>query len=283
MNIHQTVPYFIENFTPTAAFIEQYQKKYAAHFEEYFRYHCKHPEEKLKIALEKYPAKLQDIRKIDGKIVRLINEVKTFYEMNYDARFEKDVHLIVGMYGSNAYTHRQIIPEITFCLEKLSPEDDHLGVIIAHEFGHALHNSLSDRVGMNWSELDWAHPYTWLLQEGCATYFSTKAVATNPAVYFTYDDEGEPWLHYAESNRKEIIQAFQTDLQVQSTNDLFREWFSINGGTRFGHTRLAYFIGFYLLHRLMEKLGEEDAVTVWKRPEFHSIMSQTLEEMTNGE
>lgn len=282
MIIHQTIPYFIKKFEPTAEFIEQYQQKYAVHFEEYFRYHCHRPEEKLKIALKRYPEKLPDIIEANGKIITLIKEVKVFYEMNYNVAFEKDVHLIVGMYGSNAFTHRQIIPEVTFCLEKLSPIDDHLRVIIAHEFGHALHNLLSDHVGMNWADLDWNHPYTWLLQEGSATYFSTKAVSLDDAaVYFTYDDE-EGWLRFAENNRVEILEAFQKDLQLLSPTDLFREWFSINGGTKFGKTRLAYYIGYELLLFLIRKTGEQEAVTAWKRPDFHSLMSETLEEMTHG-
>ncbi|MFC4408812.1 hypothetical protein ACFOZY_00040 [Chungangia koreensis] len=282
MIIHQTITYFIEKFKPTAEFVIQYQQEYAIHFEEYFRYHCRQPEEKLKVALTKYPEKLPDIVEINGKIVGLIEEVKAYYEMNYDITFEKDVHLIVGMYGSNAFTHRQINPEITFCLEKLSPKEEHLCVIISHEFGHALHNLLSDHVGMNWKELDWNHPYTWLLQEGSATYFSTKAVTTDdPSVYFTYDDDEEGWLRFAESNRDDILKAFQADLQVLSPTELFREWFSINGGTKFSKTRLAYYIGYHLLLFLIGKMGEQEAVTAWKRPDFHSIMSQTLEELDN--
>ena len=283
MIIHQTVPYFLENFTLTEEFIQRYQQQYAAHFEEYFRYHCKNPTDKLRLALEKYPAQLPHIKETNGKMIQLIEEIKDHYERIYKITFEKDVHLIVGMFGSNAFTHRQVIPEITFCLEKLSPKDEHLRVIIAHEFGHALHNLLSEREGIDWNKVDWAHPFTWLLQEGCATYFSTKAVSVNPAVYFSYDDKGEEWLHFAEMNEKEILQAFRADLQIEMPNGLFREWFSINGGTTFGLTRLGYYIGYQLLRHLMKKVGEQNAITVWKQADFHELMMEALEEIINGE
>ena len=77
-------------------------------------------------------------------------------------------------------------------------------MIIAHEFGHVLHNILSDKSGMDWSKLDWQHPYTLLLQEGCATYFSKLVTVADEAVYFLYEDGGEEWLQFAEDNRKEM-------------------------------------------------------------------------------
>ena len=90
---------------------------------------------------------MSEIKESSGKIESLIQEVVLTYRQKYNVEFTKDVHIIVGAYGSNAFTHRQIIPEVTFCLEKLSSDDKHLKVIIAHEFGHTLHNILSDQEG----------------------------------------------------------------------------------------------------------------------------------------
>ena len=58
--------------------------------------------------------------KIKNKMPKLISDITRDYEQMYDITFTKDVHLIIGLYGSNAFTYRQIIPEIAFCLEKLS-------------------------------------------------------------------------------------------------------------------------------------------------------------------
>jgi len=135
---------------------------------------------------------------------------------------------------------------------------------------------------MNWKDFDWGYPYTWLLQEGCPTYFSSKVVTTEPSVYFSYDDLGEPWLDFAQSNRQKIFQAFQLDLQVQSPQEIFQEWFSINGGARFGHSRLAYYIGHTLLLHLIDHFGELEAVTSWKRQDFYSLMEHALKEVTDG-
>ena len=278
MNIYNTVPYFLEKFKTNYQFLQNYHEKYSPHFKEYFLYHCKNADEKMKVAIGKYPDAINEIQECNQKIETLIRVIVEAYELKYKIKFTNDVHIIVGCYGSNAFTHRQIIPDVTFCLEKLSSKDDHLKVIIAHEFGHALHNILTDRTGIDWSKLQWTHPYTWLLQEGCATYFSKQVSVANESVYFSYDDKGEEWLRFAQNNTEEIITSFLKDIKTDSQN-VFREWFSINGGTRFGHTRLGYFIGFIAMERLIKIHGEIKAITFWKEPNFIEEMEQTLMEI----
>lgn len=276
MKIHNTVPYFLENFEPSEQFLKQYHQMFQSSFKEYFLYHCKNADEKIRIAVEKYPMNFNDIKTINDKIEPLIHQIVSTYEQRYHVKFTKDVHIIVGAYGSNAFTHRQIIPEVTFCVERLSPIDEHLKVIIAHEFGHALHNLLSDKEGMDWSKIDWSHPYTWLFQEGCATYFSKQVTVANEAVYFSYDDRGDAWLQFANCNKKEIISTFMEDMKNFEANVIFREWFSINGGTHFGFTRLGYFIGYHIVSRLVEKYNEQQAVTLWKESNFLGEIAKIL-------
>ena len=276
MKIHNTVPYFIENYMPIEEFLKQYHDKYSPQFKEYFLLHCKNADEKIRAAIHKYPNKMIEIKESSGKIEELIHQIVVAYEQKYNVEFSVDVHIIVGAYGSNAFTHRQIIPEVTFCLEKLSSKSEDLKVIIAHEFGHVLHNILSDKSGMDWSKLDWLHPYTWLLQEGCATYFSKLVTVADEAVYFLYEDGGEEWLRFAEANRKEIVTTFKKDLNKYSPTEIKHEWFSINGGTNFGHTRLGYFIGYHVLQLLIEKYGEYKAVTLWKEPNFKDEVDNLL-------
>jgi len=216
MKIYNTVPYFLENYVPSVEFLKHYHEKFSQHFEEYFLYHCKNPNEKITNAIEKYPSVMEDIKKSSVKIEHLIHQVTLAYKEKYGVQFTKDVHIIVGAYGSNAFTHRQIIPEISFCLEKLSSNDTHLQVIIAHEFGHALHNILTDQKGMDWAKVEWFHPFTLLLQEGCATYFSEQIVKADQSVYFSYDDEGGDWLHFAEKEKSKIVLSFLEDIKERS-------------------------------------------------------------------
>lgn len=283
MKIHNTVHYFLEHFQPTSEFLEHYHAKFAPHFTEYFLYHLRKPEEKKAAALEHYPGVMKNMREVNEKIEQYIHGISGLYEEKYGVEFTKDVHVIVGAFGSNAYTHRQVIPEITFCIEKLSANDDALQVIVAHEFGHALHNLLSDQKQMNWAALDWESPYTWLLQEGSATYFSKQVVEAEESVYFSYDHSGGEWLQFAKENQEVILRAFMDDLDGLSTGDLFREWFSINGGIRFGHTRLAYYIGYVLVEWLVEKFGEMAGITLWNKPMFERNMMQALEELADVE
>lgn len=282
MKICNTVPYFLENYEPTEFFLKNYFEKFDPHFKEYFLYHCKNPEKKIPQAIQKYPSKMSDIKDSSEKIEKLIQQVTATYQEKYKVQFDKDVHVIVGAYGSNAFTHRQIIPEVTFCLERLSSRDEHLKVIIAHEFGHALHNILSDREGMDWSKVEWSHPYTTLLQEGCATYFSKQVTDVDEAVYFSYNDSGVDWLEFAKTNQATIIRTFMEDMKEHRPVDIFHEWFSINGGANFGYTRLGYFIGYSLVQRLIEKTTELAAITIWKKDQFKVEIEKVLKELIHA-
>jgi len=279
MKIVNTVPYFVDNFEPSVQFVKQYHEQFPEHFKEYILYHCKNAEEKIENAIQQYPSKMNEIQDSSDKIEKLIRQITNTYERKYDVEFTQDVHIIVGAYGSNAFTHRQIIPEVTFCLEKLSSDETHLKMIIAHEFGHALHNLLSDQDGIDWSKVQWFHPFTMLLQEGCATYFSEQAVEADKSVCFSFDDTGNVWMDFAEANEKRIITSFLNDLEHCSNAEIFHEWFSINGGTTFGFTRLAYYIGYRAVQRLIEKYDERKAVTLWKESSFQEEMEKVLREL----
>lgn len=276
MKIHNTVDYFLANYSPSIQFLTQYHERYQENFKEYFLYHCRNPHEKSKNAIYSYPSKMNDIKESNEKIEKIISQIALTYEEKYHVLFTQDVHIIVGIYGSNAFTHRQIIPEITFCLEKLSSNEEHLKVIIAHEFGHALHNILSDKEGTDWTKIQWFHPYTTLFQEGCATYFSEQVVNATKSTYFSYDDNGNDWLRFAEENKSEIINAFMEDVKIHTQAEVYHEWFSINGGSYYGFSRLAYFIGYNVIQYLIEKYKETKAVTLWKESTFFDEIEHAL-------
>ncbi|WP_042473575.1 hypothetical protein [Bacillus ndiopicus] len=275
MKIIDVATEFVEHYEPTTTYLEQYFARNKEHFEEYFTYHCHNKEQKMEAALTKHPLQLQAIRAMALSMPALIKEITDFYETAYNIQFTQNTHLLVGIYGSNAYTYRQFIPEIAFCLEKLSAQEEHLKVIIAHEFGHATHNLISLQEKINWQLVDWGNPYIWLLQEGVATYFSMKAVQAHEDVYFVYYDDPQ-WLVFCQENEQNIIEKFRDDLQQLSAQNIFKEWFSINGGTRFGYTRLAYYIGYRCVQELVAKYGELEAVTLWKTSAFQKQMQEQL-------
>jgi hypothetical protein len=231
---------------------------------------------KLKVAVPKHLEKLSDLKMMSESMPRLIQEISTRYQDRYHVKFIKDVH--VGIYGSNAFTYRQIIPEIAFCLEKLSSNELHLECIIAHEFGHALHNMISDQEGMDWTRLDWNSPYTWLLQEGCAIHFSKQAVYAREDEYFAFEEDLD-WLDYVQCHLTGIMSSFLEDMTTLPPTDIFREWFSINGGTNYGYTRLAYYIGYKLVENLINEYGEIGAVTIWHKEDYKEILLKKLGEI----
>ncbi|MFE1245198.1 hypothetical protein ACFW35_13790 [Fictibacillus sp. NPDC058756] len=265
MQIIDTIPYFNQNYHSSIEFLRKYYGEYPEIFKEYFAYHCKDTEERHQASLEKYPGVLSDIDLVYKYIVPIIRETDEHYKNNYQVSFPVDINLIVGGFGSNAYTYRQIIPNITFALEKLSPVPDHLRTIVAHEFGHAAHNIISNDTGIDWTNVDWNSPLTWLYQEGAATHFSRQtAKGINESVYFSFDDEGEEWLQFFGKNKEKIISDFARDVTNLTPFAVFKEWFSISGGSKFGYNRLGYLIGDQFFQNLIKINGELGAITAWK-------------------
>ncbi|GAB0168281.1 M3 family metallopeptidase [Lysinibacillus sp. CTST325] len=278
MFIHDTVTDFTDNYLPTIDYLKKYYEKHARHFEEYFRFHCHNVDEKMEMAIQKHQEKISALIEIKDKMPMFISDIARDYEQVYDIAFTKDVHLIVGLFGSNAFTYRQIIPEIAFCLEKLSPQDRHLQIIIAHELGHALHHLLSEKRGIDWAIVDWESPFTWLLQEGIATYFSTKMVSARKDEYFAFEEDLE-WITFATNNKQIIIEEFLSDLTSLDARAVFFEWFSINGGKRFGFNRLAYFIAYEFIQSCLQELAELDVITLWRDVNYQDVIYQQLSEM----
>ncbi|WP_391117017.1 hypothetical protein [Psychrobacillus sp. L3] len=277
MKIYDTVPYFLNNYEPSIAFLKSYYAQYPDIFEEYFAFHCKDTDERHNESIKKYPQYFTVIKKVHENILPLIEEIAEEYWKLYQISFPIDINLIVGGFGSNAYTHRQIIPNITFALEKLSPNAEHLRVIIAHEFGHLAQNILSDQAGIDWTKIKWTSLLIGLYQEGAATHLSRKTVVNvHPSIYFSYNDEGYDWLAFAHANTSEIKKAFANDYLSLTRDELFHEWFSINGGKIFGHSRLAYFLGDLFFQYQIEKYGELAAIVAWKDEDFEEKAKQWL-------
>ncbi|WP_231687524.1 hypothetical protein [Bacillus sp. FJAT-22090] len=153
MRIIDTVPYFLYNYKSSINFLRTYYSVYPDVFKEYFTFHCKDTEERHMESLKKYQEYIERIKEVHHNILPIIEETEEEYFKLFQISFPIDVNLIVGGFGSNAYTHRQFIPDITFSLEKLSPKTEHLRTIVAHEFGHAAQNIMSEEAGIDWTEV----------------------------------------------------------------------------------------------------------------------------------
>lgn len=263
---------------PNLKRLRQYHKKHCEVFKTYFLYHCQDTDERLSKAIERYSEDWKLITKVHQSMECLVVAVCNTYETTYHMEFPISVNLIIGAYGSNAYTHRKIIPDITFAMERLTPQEIPLKVIIAHEFGHTAHHIISDNHQMDWQRIRWEHPYIWLLQEGAATHFSRQIVPDiKESTYFSYDESGDEWLKFAREHQHEIIGAFAKDIQSgKNGNDIFKEWFSINGGSTFGYPRLAYFIADTFFQDYMGKEGELNTLLLWNNDYFFSVLDRWI-------
>ncbi|MEK3856300.1 hypothetical protein [Cytobacillus sp. FSL H8-0458] len=97
-----------------------------------------------------------------------------------------------------------------------------------------------------------------------------------PSVYFSFDDDGDEWLTFAEFNQHDIKLEFANDFAIKQADAIFLEWFSICGGERFGYSRLGYYLGDLFFQSLIERNGERNAITAWKRPDFIDYVKISL-------
>lgn len=135
---------------------------------------------------------------------------------------------------------------------------------MAHELGHVTHNLLSDQKQMNWSKVDWCHPFGWLYREGIATFISQNIVETTlESSYYTYDDLGDEWLEFAKSNESSLKEAFIAAFFKGWTDADSKEWFKLRGGKQFVFERLAYYLGTRFVQDLADELGVFEAITYW--------------------
>ena len=278
MNIYDYATPFIKTYEPTELYYELCFQEHKEVYDYYFVDHCRDKETKMKKALIEHPNKLQQMQWVATNIPPFVKDITDKYEQLFPVKFKQDVYIFVGLGGTNAYTYRSMDPKIGFCVEKLEAEEGALQTIIAHEFGHSLHHQYTTYCGIEAGAISWNDPYTWLLQEGIATYLSMQVVDVPHDVYFAYTRDVE-WLTFCEESKAQFIAAFKQDLAEKSTAEIFKEWFSINGGTTFGYTRLAYYIGTALVESFVNEFGVEQTMTLWGRPDFKELMEQRIESL----
>ena len=119
MRIIDTVPYFVNNYEPSIDFLNNYYKKYPDIFKEYFAYHCKDTEERHSQSLRKYQEYFLTIKQVHENIIPIIQEVTDRYLKLFEVEFPIDVNLIVGGFGSNAYTLPSNYSQYNFCIREI--------------------------------------------------------------------------------------------------------------------------------------------------------------------
>ncbi len=278
--INNTIPSFLKLWESTdveLAVLNQYFTSHPEIFEEYFKYHCPKTKERLSNAINLYPAKIEDIRIIAETLPTIIQEITNKYRNKYIFDVNMKFHIFVGAFGSNAFVEREIMGDIFFAVEKLSPDLNHLRVIVAHEIGHIYHNVMLQNNGMDWEKAEWTDAAVNLYREGVATYVSKQIVkGLNESVYYSYDDDGERWLQYCIENEEQIKKRFLEDYIEGWTFEKEKEWFRLSGGQYFGYNRLGYFLGTAFVEDVVQALGESEAFTFWNKYNLKSSVMDWL-------
>lgn len=268
MHIENIIPDFIALYASKKNFrlpdLEQYINQHSNVFHQYFPMHCPKTEVRLQEAIKKYPGKIEDIRQISEHLPKIIEDTTSKYNKAFQLNLGPSYKLIVGTFGSNAFVTRDNKREIYFAVEKLSAEIEHLKVIVAHELGHVAHFTFATNQKMSWETVDWMNGCTTLYVEGAATYLSQKVVPhLNESVYFTYDNDGDPWVTCYKENKTEVKRRFLEDVSSEWDMAKEKEWFRLSGGSYFGYNRLGYLLGTDYVKDLVEKIGEEQALIFW--------------------
>jgi hypothetical protein len=268
MHIENIIPDFLVVYESSPNFrmidLEKYINGYSEIFDQYFPNHCPKTEERFKMAIAKYPTKIDDIRRTSEQLPTIIKDIEALFNQTFKLDLSLSYKLIVGTFGSNAFVTRNNRREIYFAVEKLSADIEHLKVIAAHEIGHVAHFSFRANQDMNWTKVDWTHGLTTLYTEGAATYLSKKIIPDlNESVYFTYDGEGDSWVNCYEVNQTEVKRRFLEDVSSDWDMAKEKEWFRLSGGSYFGHNRLGYLLGTDYIEHLVDRLGVEEALTFW--------------------
>lgn len=284
MKILDTTATFFElaevNQTIELATLDQYYNTYPDVFNEYFPNHCPRTEERLNSAIERYAAKMEDMRLVVSQLPTIIDGIMQVFTKHFGFELDLQFNLLVGAFGSNAFVERKIIGQVYFAVEKLSPNPDHLRIIVAHEIGHIYHNALSDRAGMDWSKVDWTHGMISLYREGVATYISQQIVkGIDESAYYSYDDSGAEWLEFYKGHLDKIACSFLAD-STDWTFDKEREWFRLSGGSYYGYNRLGYYLGTSFVRELVEEVGEINVLTFWVDEDMKSKIGSWLEQKT---
>ncbi|PFE29724.1 aminopeptidase [Bacillus anthracis] len=267
--INNTIPSFLKLWEGTdveLTVLNQYFTSHPEIFEEYFKYHCPKTKERLSNAINLYPTKIEDIRIIAELLLNIIQEITNEYDNKFNFDVNMKFHLFVGAFGSNAFVEREIIGDIFLAAEKLSPDSNHLRVIVAHEIGHIYHNVMLQNDGMDWRKAEWTDAAVTLYREGIATYLSKKIVKDlNESVYYSYDNNGEHWLQCYIENEEHIKKRFLADYIERWTFEKEKEWFRLSGGQYFGYNRLGYFLGTAFVDYVVQTLGESEVFTFWNK------------------
>ncbi|KPU56185.1 MULTISPECIES: aminopeptidase [Bacillus cereus group] len=281
--INNTIPSFLklwESNDVELAVLNQYFTSHPEIFEEYFKYHCPHTRERVSNAIKRYPAKIEEIRIIAETLPTIIQEITNEYHYKYNFDVNMNFHLFVGGFGSNAFVEREIIGDIFFAAEKLSPDVNHLRVIVAHEIGHIYHNVMLHNDGMDWTKAEWTDAAVTLYREGVATYLSKQIIkGVNESVYYSYNNDGERWLQCYIENEKQIKNRFLEDYIEGWTFEKEKEWFRLSGGQYFGYNRLGYFLGTAFVEYVVQALGESEVFIFWNK---HNLKSGVMDWLSKG-
>ncbi|ARJ22514.1 aminopeptidase [Bacillus mycoides] len=279
--INNTIPSFLKLLESNDIGLHDLNKYYDMHpeaFEEYFKFHCPKTEERLSSAIEKYPAKLEDIRIISEILPSIIQEVSKDYRIQFGSNIDVTFHIFVGGFGSNTFVEREIIGDIFFAAEKLSPVREHLRVIVAHEIGHIYHNVALQENGMDWTKAEWNDAPVSLYREGVATYLSQLIVkGLSESVYYSYSSNGDSSLQYYKEIEENIKKRFLQDYVEGWTVEKEKEWFRLSGGTYFGYNRLGYFLGKSYIEYMVRTFGETEALTFGGKNNLRSSVMEWLQ------
>ncbi|MFC1997612.1 hypothetical protein ACFLXI_08420 [Chloroflexota bacterium] len=194
--------------------------------------------------------------------------------------FTLECEVIIVIYvgigcGAGWVTSYQDSPAILFGLENVAKcgwsNRDAISGLVAHEFGHLIHEQLRRRN----QKTNGSGPWWQLYSEGFAQYCERMILRSDSWHQAMGEDEG--WLRWCQANKGWLASEFLNTVDTgQPTTPFFGSWFDIKGKSQTG-----YFLGNEVISKLVKGVRLEDIALIGDventlRPILEEICAEVL-------
>ena len=179
------------------------------------------------------------------------------------------IHVGLGC-GASWVTSYQDSPAIWFGLENIAEcgwsDEESIAGLIAHEFGHVIHEQWRTQSGGSFGDNAWWQLYSEGFAQRCEEI--TNEVSTPHEAINSADQE---WLEWCQSHRAGLAGEFMRTVDAgEAVQKFFGSWYNIEG-----HSQCGYFLGHEIIKQLETRFSlKEIAVLTDIEEQFRTELSK---------
>lgn len=154
------------------------------------------------------------------------------------------IHVGLGC-GAGWVTSYQNSPAIWFGLENVAEcgwsDRESIAGLIAHEFGHVIHEQWRTQSGESLEDGAWWQLYAEGFAQRCE-----EIINEGGAPHEAVNDEDQEWLTWCQTHRAELATEFLRAVDAgEAVQKFFGSWYDIEG-----HSQCGYFLGYEIIRQL---------------------------------